>query len=107
MTDTTTIEEAVRESARLRGEIATLREVNRAQADNYERLAEKYRKAQERIRAAEAERDRAWNEAIDAAWLRVKQQVDFLLRHEEAELAEGMEAMADAIRSLTKEGKDT
>jgi chromosome segregation ATPase len=76
-------------------EIAMLREVNAAQADNYtslarqladreeqlrkahsiklaldncvEEYAEQLRKAQERIRAAEAERDRAWNEAIEAA----------------------------------------
>jgi predicted nucleic acid-binding Zn-ribbon protein len=51
------IEEAVRESAKLRDEIAMLREVNRAQADNYTSLArqlgdreEQLRKAQERIR---------------------------------------------------------
>jgi chromosome segregation ATPase len=51
-----------------------LREVNRAQADNYTSLArqladreEQLRKAQERIRAAEAERDMAWSEAIEAA----------------------------------------
>jgi predicted nucleic acid-binding Zn-ribbon protein len=53
------IEEAVRESAKLRDEIAMLREVNRAQADNYTSLArqlgdreEQLRKAQERIRGS-------------------------------------------------------
>lgn len=76
--DVTPIEEMHRH---LCAEIATLREVNAAQA-------EQLRKAQERIRAAEAEngilktekhaeaeyighliaeRDRAWNEAIEAA----------------------------------------
>jgi predicted nucleic acid-binding Zn-ribbon protein len=57
------IEEAQRA---LRDEIAMLREVNRAQADNYANLArqlsdreEQLRKAQERIRAAEAAEDRA------------------------------------------------
>jgi hypothetical protein len=101
------IEEAQRP---LRDEISILREVNAAQADNYASLArqladreEQLRRAQERIRAAEAREVRAWNEAIEAAVLRVKQQVDFLLRHEETEVAEGMEAMADAIRSLAKE----
>jgi hypothetical protein len=55
--DTTPIEEMHRH---LCAELATLREVNAAQA-------EQLRKAQERIRAAEAREVRAWNEAIEAA----------------------------------------
>jgi chromosome segregation ATPase len=108
------IEEAQRA---LRDEIAMLREVNRAQADNYSSLArqladreEQLRKAQERIRAAEekcellnkahaqmqrtmdrlvAERDKAWNEAIEAAARKLD------------EMAFYVEAMV--IRSLAKE----
>jgi DNA repair exonuclease SbcCD ATPase subunit len=103
--------------ADLRDEIAMLREVNIAQADNYWRLArqladreEQLRKAQERIRAAEekcellnkahaqmqrtmdrlvAERDKAWNEAIEAAARKLD------------EMAFYVEAMV--IRSLAKE----
>jgi predicted nucleic acid-binding Zn-ribbon protein len=92
------IEEAQRA---LRDEIAMLREVNRAQADNYASLArqladreEQLRKAQERIRAAEAERDRAWNEAIEAAMRAVAEQWD--------EDIDG-NLVIETIRSLAKE----
>jgi predicted nucleic acid-binding Zn-ribbon protein len=136
------IEEAQRA---LRDEIAMLREVNRAQADNYTSLArqladreEQLRKAQERIRAAEAERDktvlayalqerraieaeaeldRAWNEAIEAAAHCV---ADAARRHREASsgkflrrdfaaqrlasyAAQSIDALVYRIRSLAKE----
>jgi Skp family chaperone for outer membrane proteins len=105
------IEEAQRA---LRDEIAMLREVNRAQADNYTSLArqladreEQLRKAQERIRAAEAERDRAWNEAIEAA---VRVIENGLAQGRGVAGAEGLEMVvaaaefiAEDIRSLAKE----
>jgi hypothetical protein len=43
-----------------------------------------------------------WNAAIEAAWLRVKQEVDMLLRHAKTQAAADVENMADDIRALTK-----
>jgi hypothetical protein len=43
-----------------------------------------------------------WNAAIEAAWLRVKQEVDALLRYGEETAAADVENMADDIRALTK-----
>jgi hypothetical protein len=43
-----------------------------------------------------------WNAAIEAAWLRVKQEVDTLLRYGEETAAADVEDMADDIRALAK-----
>jgi predicted nucleic acid-binding Zn-ribbon protein len=101
------IEEAQRA---LRDEIAMLREVNRAQADNYTSLArqladreEQLRKAQERIRAAEAERDRAWNEAIEAAAVLCEDHAPVTQDLNHTAIAETLFEASRAIRSLAKE----
>jgi chromosome segregation ATPase len=106
------IVEMAEKIARLDAENRTIREVNAAQADNYASLArqladreEQLRKAQERIRAAEAERDRAWNEAIEAC-------AGTIHADAEGEFGRGPYAVmmriylrekAAAIRSLAKE----
>jgi hypothetical protein len=109
----TVIVEMAEKIARLDAENRTIREVNAAQADNYTSLArqladreEQLRKAQERIRAAEAERDRAWNEAIEAA-------ADLAWRHHVWDMTSrgrnpddytgSYRTIAAAIRSLAKE----
>lgn len=81
---------------RAREELAKVREVNEAHA-------EQIRKAQERIRAADAARDGAWNEAIEAAasWC------DFRASaldeaHAQARARLTFRQAAAAIRSLTK-----
>jgi chromosome segregation ATPase len=110
----TVIVEMAEKIARLDAENRTIREVNAAQADNYTSLArqladreEQLRKAQERIRAAEAERDRAWNEAIEAA---VRVIENGLAQGRGVAGAEGLEMVvaaaefiAEDIRSLAKE----
>jgi hypothetical protein len=85
------IKEAVRENARLREENATLREVNALQV-------EQLRKAQERIRAAEAREVRAWNDALEACG-RIAEDRD----EEGSEYGLAARQIARAIRSLAKE----
>jgi hypothetical protein len=103
--DTTPIEEMHRN---LCAEIAMLREVNRAQADNYASLArqladreEQLRKAQERIRAADAERDHAWDMVAkaDAAAIRcAAQSLDDKIRANAAKARE-VRAWNEAIEA--------
>jgi chromosome segregation ATPase len=104
------IVEMAEKIARLDAENRTIRDVNRAQADNYSNLArqladreEQLRKAQERIRAAEAERDRAWNEAIEAALNQVRKHEDAWLRAGEEELAASLFDVIEDVGSLAKE----
>jgi chromosome segregation ATPase len=127
------IVEMAEKIARLDAENRTIREVNAAQADNYANLArqladreEQLRKAQERIRAAEAERDktvlayalqerraieaeaerdRAWNDAIEAACAELSEMHAGYMRakgRDPAKYSSHLSIAATAIRSLIK-----
>lgn len=91
------------EVLKLRNEVLKLREVNTAQADNFASIAgqlsdreHQLRQAQERIRAAEMQRDRAWNDAIEAATVAVERRI-------EARINWGVcVSLPHAIRALAK-----